>query len=214
MVDINEVVKAKIVEHVSTLYGLIGDREEEIDRMNNQPKGSRSKVTYEASNPDSKDAVEIAEAINAGKWSKAAIDFQVGKGVVRKIEKIASEKTPSGLSGIDKKIKEITDAIKQVATSQKPEGGRKSTGSGDGSHAITKAWFDSHYKDCPQGMKVEWDAATNRITYEYPPGSKKSGRGGTVSHGALANMVKAWESVPVVEPKVAEPKKVPAKKKK
>jgi len=216
MENIGTELKATLDEQYEELIGAIYARQGEIDRLNTAPKTrSVGKAHYEAVNADSQDAVDIAAAISAGGWSKASIDFQVGKNIVRRVAAEKSESVKSTLGEIDSHIKEVVRSMQQVALSEKSTARVRGASSG-GSHAITKAWFDAHQNECPAGMAVAWDDQNSKITYNLP----KGGRGATVSHGALNNILKAFggrnnemsHDEPVEQPVVKEiPKKVSKK---
>ena len=195
-------MESVIAEKVESLNTLVSERNEEIARLNANP-ATRSKTTYEPVDADVPSHVNAAEKANAGSGAKAYLDL----GIIRKVT-VAGTKTESKLGGIDRKINDTLASIKQAIFSQKPATRSRGTGNG-GSHAITKAWFEKHANECPAAMGVAWDDQANKITYNLP----KGGRGATVSHGALNNILKAYKNAPVtVSEPAPEPKKVPAKK--
>ena len=203
-------IESVMEQNVESLKTLVEARQAEISRIDAAPKATRSvgKAQYEAVDADSPDAVKIAEQATTGMYSKTGIDVQVGKGVIRKVTAAKAEKVVSGLGAIDKQINDALSSIKQAIFAQKPATRSRGSGTG-GSHAITKEWFNAHSSECPSGMQVAWDDQANKITYNLP----KGGRGATVSHGALNNIVKAYggRSGVATEPK-ATVKEVPAKK--
>lgn len=207
--QINETVAKTMSEQLNKVQSLIVDREAEIARLDASAptKVTRSKG-YEAVDPTSPEAVTIAESATNGMYSKTGIDFQVGKGVIRKVAaSVKGEKVVSTLGQIEKDIKAAFASMQQAALAQQPNKKVRGTGTG-GSHAITKAWFEKNASKCPEAMDVSWNDATNKIEYNLP----KGGRGATVSHGALNNILKAYESATLREPVV--PKTIPEKKSK
>jgi hypothetical protein len=200
-------IESVMEQNVESLKTLVAQRTAEIERINSAPKATRStgKARYEAVDAESPDAVKIAEQASTGMYSKTGIDVQVGKGIIRKVTAQKAEKVVSGLAAIDKQINDAFAAMKQAIFAQKPAT-RVRGASGNGSHAITKEWFEKHGQECPAGMEVAWDDQANKITYNLP----KGGRGATVSHGALNNIVKAYGGKSA-EP-APEPKTVPEKK--
>ena len=199
-------IESVMVEKFDNLKVLALERSEEIARINANPS-TRSKVTYEPVDSDTPSHVNAATKANAGSGTKAYLDL----GIIRKVT-IGAAKTQSRLGDIDREIKSNMTAIAQAIFSQKPATHTRGTGNG-GSHAITKAWFDKHSEEYPAGMNVAWDDANNKITYNLP----KGGRGATVSHGALTNIVKSFKgqapsALPADTVEPATPKKVPAKK--
>jgi hypothetical protein len=214
MAEANKTVSEVLNELGKKLSQQIKDRDAEIDRIDALPAQARGKAKYEAVNETGK---PVIVAIVAGELTKTGIENAVKAGKIRRVE---AEKTDGRFAKYKELTKAVTvtiDAIKQAAVSRKPKAGvRTSTGSGGGSHVITKAWFDKHAAECPKAMGVAWDDTNNRITYNLP----KGGRGSTTSHGALNNIVlrfggktgSATQTSGAKQPAVVPKKVVPAKK--
>lgn len=207
--EVAKTMNSKLVE----VKALIIERQNEIARLDALAPAARiagGKAKYEAINPSDAIAMDAAASANAGELSKTGVEAKITKGLIRKVEVPKGEKPVSALGDINKKIKACFASMEQAALAQQPNK-KVSTGSkGDGSHAITKAWFEKNKDKCPEGMSVSWNDATNKIEYNLP----KGGRGATVSHGALNNILKAFGGRVGANPEpapVAEPKKVPEK---
>lgn len=184
---------------------LVLEREELIAKINANPK-TATKKNYRIVRGTATD--ELWGMFNDGKLGDAMIAAAVKDGQFKK-EPIKTEKTGDPLvdrlKEVDKGIKAGCAEIQQIALSQKTAK-RISTGTGNGNHVITQAWFDAHKNQCPDAMDARFE--NGRLTYNLP---KKSGRGSTTSHGALNNIINAFGGkVSKPAPKV-EPKKVPKK---
>lgn len=207
---INETVAKTMNEKLSEVRTLIVKREAEIARLDALAPAAKvagGKAKYEAINPSDAIAMDAAASANAGELSKTGIEAKITKGLIRKVEVPKGEKAVSALGQIDKDIKAAFASMQQVALAQQPNKKVSAGSKGDGSHAITKAWFEKNKEKCPEAMGVSWNDATNKIEYNLP----KGGRGATVSHGALNNILKAFGGRVGATP-AAEPKKVPEKK--
>lgn len=159
---------------------------------------------------------KLAEFVKLGALDQKVVD------AARKLidEAKAKAKTGGAVNVEFAKYKQLTTdirstcrAMEEAALSRKPAHKvRTGSSGGSGNHVITKAWFEKHAKDCPKEMGVAWDDKLNRITYNLP----KGGRGGTTSHGALNNILKAYKGVKPAAAPAAKPapaaKTVPAKK--
>lgn len=210
---INPQVASTMNEQLGKVRALIVSREAEIARLDALPqaeKVSRGKAKYEPVNPSDALSLDAAAEANAGNLSKTGIETKITKGLIKKVETPKGEKAEkvvSALGQIDKDIKACFATMQQVALAQQPAKKQRSAGKGDGSHAITKAWFEKNKDKCPEAMAVSWNDTTGKIEYNLP----KGGRGATVSHGALNNILKAFGGKVGATP-AAEPKKVPEKK--
>lgn len=213
----NKTVAQVLNELGAKLSQLIKERDAEITRLDNLPAAAKrsGKSTYEAVDGTNPKMVEKAREVNGGMVTKTGIDAYITQKLIRKVEvpKGTVNKEYTKYTELTKSISGTIDAMKQAALSRKPKTKVRSasSGGGGGNHAITKDWFDKHAKDCPKEMGVQWDDKAGKITYNLP----KGGRGATVSHGALNNIVKAYKgngAKPANPPKtVPEKKTAPAK---
>jgi hypothetical protein len=188
---VESVIKGKTAE----LLIAVGKRDVEIARLNSVTP-SKGTTAYEPVDAPGtaghKDAMAFIAKMNDPdvKVTKKAIDARIEKKLIRKVT--IGKTNRDVYDSLTKDVKDILKEIGEKALSTKPKSGGGRTSTGNGEHKITRAWFDKHSKELPPAMKVGWDAVAGKITYEYPPGSKKTGRGGTVSHGALNNIVVAF----------------------
>jgi hypothetical protein len=194
------------------LSQLIKERDAEITRLDNLPAAAKrsGKATYIVVDGTNPKAAEKVRDVNAGMVTKTGIEAYVTQKLIKKVEvpKGAVNTEYVKYAELTKSVRSIIVAMGEAALSRKPKSKARSSTGGGGNHAITKAWFDKHAKDCPKEMGVAWDEKESKITYNLP----KGGRGATVSHGALNNILKAYKANGGNPAKPANPPKaVPAK---
>jgi hypothetical protein len=207
---VKEVMNNLLVE----IKTLMSQRDTEIARLNALAPVATKREAPKYTRGTASD--EFWAMVTQGMINQTGLDNAVKDGKIVKVTVAkAPDATYAGYNEVTKSLSGKFDALKKTAMSNVPTKKIRSPGTGSaGSHAITKEWFDKHSKECPAPMEVQWDDTAKKITYNLP----KGGRGGTVSHGALNNVVKAWKDAPAAKTPAAPatpapaPKTVPAKK--